>query len=1456
MLRRLGLAVLGLVALLLVLAAGLFGLAQTGWAQDRLASFLARQLGEPGRPAEVSGLRGFLPFDLRLARLRLPDADGFWLTIEDAQLRIAPAALLQGRLDVTTLGAARVALDRLPPQSPEPEAEPPFTLPELPSIPPVLGRIGIGRLQVDRLELGAPVLGEPAAFRLDGSAGPVATGPGLQAELALTRIDQPTAALNLALLLDPAADTLRLDLAASETGGLLAAVSGRPEAGALRLDLTGDGPLSAWRGRLDLDAAGLAEFGADLALAYTEAHKELGVTGRLDLAPGLLPAAVMAATGSHADLALEASETGARRYALKRLQVTTQGIALTGSGEADLAADRLAGTARLDLPALAPFSPLAGTPLAGTATLDLTAKGAVGRPELTLKLDGSDLSAAELALQRLTGSFALRVDGPEAAREVALAGSATAEGLAASGRPIADGRLELAVDGSLAAAGVANLRRLALRSSLGEIAASGSIDPASLAGTGRIDARVPELKAVMLAFDAGLPLAGAVELGGDIAIGAQAERIALDLAGKAQGLTGLPPGAQELVGPSPTVAAKAAVEPASGLAIESLALTTTGFRLEGGPSYRFADQGLGGELRLTVPDLALLTPVLQQPVSGAATLRAGLGGTVPAPDLALDARIDRPSLAGERFDEIALSGGVRGSIDAPEGSVLLTATRGRQEVALATAYALAGDLLKLTGLTLNAPATRLAGAAEIALAGPLVRGQLAGESRDLAALRAFTGQAIAGRAKLDLRLTTPQNRQDVAIKLDANDLRADFGSLSSANLALSLGDALGRGGLDGSLRAQGLRSGEATLSDATLKVGGRLAAIDLTANLAGDQAGKPFDLAATAALDVLGARKTIRASKLTGTLAGERLRLVEPAAVTLEGSAVAVDRIALDLGPGKLRGRLQLGTSRVDGELALASLPLATLERFGAPPLAGSGQAKVTLSGTRAAPEIALDASVAKAALDPAAKLRLDGKLAGRLAGGRLAADLSLNGLGAQPLTARVALPARLSLDPPGFALGDSAPLDGSVKGPIDLARIAQVAPLGGIQLAGVLQAALNLSGTLQQPGLAGALDLDNGSVQDVATGIAYRKLALRARAAGDRLTIEQLTGTDPTGGKLQGKGTVRLLAGGGVAYDVTLDATATRLLDNALGNAFISGTVRGTGDLASAQLRGQLTVDRADLQIPDGGGPSVPVIEVKEVNRPGGEPAAPTAPAEPFALAFDVGIDIPGRFFVRGRGLDSEWTGKLTLKGDLADPLVEGELDVRRGYLDLLDRRFTIDRGAIDFVGSRPPVPMVDLAATAQTVEVKVTITLLGPAVDPKITLTSDPQLPQDEILARLLFGTSAARITPMQGIRLAAAVQELQGQGTISGALSRFRRAVGLDTLDVQSTETTDAEGDTQQQTSARVGKYVTDKVYLEVEQNVTDGGSKARVQVDLTPNLSVGSTVSDQSQTGVGLQWRYDY
>ena len=828
------------------------------------------------------------------------------------------------------------------------------------------------------------------------------------------------------------------------------------------------------------------------------------------------------------------------------------------------------------------------------------------------------------------------------------------------------------------------------------------------------------------------------------------------------------------------------------------------------------------------------------------------------PKLDVDSSVERLALAGQSIERASLAGNLTGPFATPSGSARLGLTAAGKDAKLALDYHLAEGTLALSGIELTAPATKLTGDAQVTLAGPLATGRLAGEVRDLGGLAPWIGQKLVGSATLDLSLATPQNRQDATLKVAASGLGGRFGTIRVANLTAAVADALGKPALDAGLRAEGFAQDAVAVDLATVTAKGGLSALDVRATATGSQAGQPLALDTVATVDLSGIRKTVRVAQLSGKAAGQPFNLGQPATVTLDGPAVAVDRLDLTYGPARVQGGLDLGASRIAGDLTLATLPLASLRPFGAPPLTGTLQAKLNLSGTRKAPEAHLDATMAKLALDPASKVKTDAQLGADLRGGRLDATATATGFGSAPLTAQIGLPATFGLDPPAFALSETAALSGRIAGPVDLARVAQFAALAGTQLTGAVQTDLALSGTLQAPQLGGSLRMTDGSVQDVASGVVLRNMTLQATAAGDRLTLDRLDAKDPTGGKLSGKGGVRLLAGGGVGYDVTLDADKARLLDSNLGVVQVSGSLNGAGDLTKAFARGKLTVDRADLEIPDtAGGPSVPVIDVKEINKPAVKAvqSAPS-PSQPFDLGFDIGIDLPGRTFVRGRGLDSEWTGTLAIKGDLAEPQIQGELDVKRGYFDLLDRRFTISTGAINFVGSNPPIPMVDITASAKTVDVTVTIKLQGPAKDPKLTLTSDPTLPQDEILARLLFGTSAAKITPTQGLRLAAAVQDLQGGGVVSGTLTKFRRAVGVDTLDVNSTESTNAAGETTQQTNARVGKYVTDKVYLEVEKGLTENTNKARVQVDLTPQLSVDSTVNDQSQTGLGLQWRYDY
>lgn len=1457
MLRRVLWAIAGILATLVLLVAGLFGYAQTRPGREQLAGLLTRALSTPERQVTLAGLGGLVPFDLRLAHLALADREGVWLELEEARLDLSPAALLRGIVLVREVGARRVALHRPPAQPEPPPPEEPFGLPELPELPQSLPRVVLQRLHVDEIALGQPVLGAPATFTLTGEAGTGASGQEVAASLSLRRTDQPTATLDLGAGLSLATRSLRLDLTGSETGGLLAAVTGRPEAGALRLSLRGEGPLSGWEGRLEAEAERLASAGLDLSLAY-EAEKRLGIRGRLAAEPGLLPPEVAAALGNAADLALEARATGPQQVALERLRLQAADVTLEGQGTADLAADTAEVALSLRLPDLARFSELAKAPLAGDGTLRLESAGPVRQPHLRLTLEGKGLAAADAAVRELTAGFDVAFLAPlgEGAPALRAEGGATAAGIALGGRPLGeDGRAMLDLAAARPPGGEATLERLALRSSLGELTGRGTLDPERLAGAFRLDAVVPDLAAVLRVAtppeQTPPDLGGALRLGADVTLAEQARQIEVALAGGGEGLR-LPAGARELVGPAPTLEARALIEPGTAVTVRSLVLAGEAIRLEGEPRYGLADRSLGGSLRLALPDLARLEPVLGQPIAGRAEARAELGGTAATPDLRLEAEATPLAIAGEAFDRVSLTATARGEAAAPEGAIRLSAERSREKVTLATDYRLAGRQLALSGLTLEGPGTRLAGGLDLALDGPRATGSLAGEVRDLAALAAWHRQNLAGRVGLDLALSAPGGRQDARLRLQGDGLTGDFGALRSARLDAGVQDALGQPRVEARLEAQGLARPGLALQTADLAANGPLSGLAVTLAAQGEQAGKPLRLNARAEIAALAPRRSVRLTALDGSVAGQSLRLLQPATATLgEGGAVALDRLGLRWGPAELRASLDLGQGRVRADASLAGLPLELLEGFGAPPMVGRADARLTLSGSARAPEGTVELNARNLARDPAADVKPDAVLEARLGGGRLDATLRLSKLGAQPLVARAALPVTFSLEPAAFTLDPGAALTGSVRGPVDLARVARLAALDGIQATGTLRLALDLAGTARRPEIGGTLDLAGGSLQEIRSGVILRDLTLRARGLGRQLAIQDLSARDPTGGRLRGKGSATLQDDGGVSYQASLQATRARLLYNQLGTVILSGDLGLNGDLAAATAQGKLTVDRADIAIPDETGPSVPVIEVREINgrADSGADLALRPAAAPFDLRLDIGIDIPARLFVRGRGLDSEWGGNLRVRGPTAEPEILGTLEVRRGFMEILERRFTIRRGEISFVGREPPLPMIDIEATARTVDIEVVIELKGPAAQPELTLTSEPALPQDEILSRLLFGRSVARITPVQGLRLAGAVRQLQGGQGFDSALGALRRAMGVDTLDIE-------DGETSAESRARAGKYVSDNVYVEVERGVQEGTGKARVQVELTPNLSVGTEVTEQSQTGVGLQWRYDY
>jgi translocation and assembly module TamB len=266
-----------------------------------------------------------------------------------------------------------------------------------------------------------------------------------------------------------------------------------------------------------------------------------------------------------------------------------------------------------------------------------------------------------------------------------------------------------------------------------------------------------------------------------------------------------------------------------------------------------------------------------------------------------------------------------------------------------------------------------------------------------------------------------------------------------------------------------------------------------------------------------------------------------------------------------------------------------------------------------------------------------------------------------------------------------------------------------------------------------------------------------------------------------------------------------------------------------------------------------VPQLTVVRIDsRKPAPPRRPAPPSEPpVAATLDIHFHDPGQTFIRGRGLDSEWQGDLTVSGNSAQPVIIGEFDSVNGTFAALGKTFTLQRGVLRFDGSA--LPSLDMLAQVQAADVTAQIQVQGSPDKPDLKLTSTPALPQDEVLSRVLFGAGVGQITPAQGLQLAQAAASLAGGGP--GVLDRLRNASGLDRLSVGDNPSAGASATAG--TTISGGKYVAPGIFVGVDQGLTGTATKAKVEVELTPNITLNATAgAASSSSAVGAQYKLDY
>ncbi len=462
----------------------------------------------------------------------------------------------------------------------------------------------------------------------------------------------------------------------------------------------------------------------------------------------------------------------------------------------------------------------------------------------------------------------------------------------------------------------------------------------------------------------------------------------------------------------------------------------------------------------------------------------------------------------------------------------------------------------------------------------------------------------------------------------------------------------------------------------------------------------------------------------------------------------------------------------------------------------------------------------------------------------------------------RARLPARLEMAATGPRLDLTGDADVALDYRGSAAPLFSLAGLAEHRLIGDLTADARLQGPYDALEAAGAVTLSAGAYTHDRLGVTLDNLDARLAASGsiDALTLDVNGRATNAGGAAPAwrvTGALRPQLGAAPELDVTVALDRAWVVRRDDVRARASGIARLAGPTTALLLSGDVAIDSLETAIPEpaAGEDALETVRVVRLDAPSAmrEPGAPTtsrvAPAP--SLALDVGVTAEDRLVVRGRGLESAWRADLRVRGDANAPRLVGDVEVARGGLDFAGRRLELTTGVITFTGEAEPDPLLSVEAetTALTGE-RLRLTVTGRASDPTIALSSEPALPQEDVLALLLFGRPVTELTAFEAVRLAQAAAALSGTGPFGGrsALDRARQSLGLDVLRLTQSQTGDA--------GLTVGKYVTDRILVTANQDVTGEAGSVAIAIRLTDALSLQTDVGQDASGAVGVSWRRDY
>ena len=670
-------------------------------------------------------------------------------------------------------------------------------------------------------------------------------------------------------------------------------------------------------------------------------------------------------------------------------------------------------------------------------------------------------------------------------------------------------------------------------------------------------------------------------------------------------------------------------------------------------------------------------------------------------------------------------------------------------------------------------------------------------------------------------------------------LKAELTSCGLKGEGLTVGDASVRVQLssrreagsdilvDAAADIRNISAGALVVTGAVLHISGPLHAVDV-AGTAGGSLGKPFSADVAGQIQWNKDRQGFDLARATLKWADIQAGLVEP---------LIVDHY---------RGQTEISAAWRTDMFELASVSNAVLGR-----LAGRLSAGLRVSGTLAEPKFngdmtceGLSAKVGYFTEVPAVSGNFSLSYSNDLVCASAQASLSTGGMA----KAEMQIPLKMSLWPWVLQMEPDREMPISLEANLDLGVLNGLEAFSNGRIGGRLDLSLAHGGSVSNRSVTGTCVLTGGAYENSISGTVIRNAVVKLVAHDDMLLVESGSATDGGKGRMTLSGNMRLAPTEGFPYAFKVGCSNARLVNRPDAEASLSGKLNVSGNVSSINAEGEVRLDEVLVKLQN-----LRAVPASLETAHGGKTNAVGVVRGNTNITLRLAVAIPGNLYIRGRTIDSAWAGDMVFGYAGGVPYLSGYIEPRRGTMLILKRPFKLAEGRIEFDGSWPPIPALRITAVCSRADINASVHIVGNANNPEVTLTSVPSLPEDEIIARILFGKDMSTITPLQALSLASEATKLRKISGGGGIMDDVQSAIGVDRVEFREA----GEGNTSPEVAA--GKYLGDRTYVEMRRTTSreqSGRSRLYLEQELRPNIVLEAESGIEMRSGVGVFWKKDY